>query len=91
MSNVVTEMASSLEEYGSSRANFHEVNPTSRHMVARYLVIARSQANASNAPEDMTEGRYGEELRRKRDAYFHACGRAGIDMKEASIIWSNVV
>lgn len=91
MSEAVEELAAALEEHGTSRADFRDVSDSQRYTIARWLVIARSQANASNAPEDKTQGRYGEHLVRKKNRYFHACGRAGIEVKEANAIWWSAV
>lgn len=91
MSEAVRELAGSLEGHGTSRADFREVSDSQRYQIARWLVIARSQANASNAPDDKTQGRYGEHLARKKNRYFHACGRAGIGVKEANAIWWSAV
>jgi len=91
MSEAVVELAAELEQHGTSRADFRDVSDSQRYHIARWLVIARSQVNASNAPEDKTQGRYGEHLIEKKNRYFHACGRAGIGVKEAKSIWWSAV
>lgn len=91
MSEVIEELAQSLEEYATSRADFRDAGDGQRYRIARWLVIARSQARASNAPEEKRTGRYGGHLIDKKNRYFHACGRAGISVKEANTMWWNYV
>jgi len=93
MSEAIQELADSLEEHATNRADFRDANDAQRYQVARWLFLARSQVNASNAPDDTLEGSrvYASQLMKKRDRYFYACGQAGIEMKEATKIWWNAV
>ena len=91
MTGHINEVADSLEDYASSRADFRNADSSQRWAIARLLVIAKSQVTASNEPEDKTTGRYGTQLVQKKCSYYHACGRAGVSMKEANAIWWNFV
>lgn len=93
MTEAIEELADSLEEHASNRADFRDANNAQRYRVAEGLFLARTQVNASNAPDDTLEGSraYADQLMRKRDSYFHACGQAGMDMKEAKKMWWSAV
>lgn len=93
MSDAIEELAESLEEHASNRADFRDATNAQRYQVARWLFLSRAQVNASNAPEDTLEGdrAYADHLLRKRDRYFHACGNAGIGIKEANQMWWSAV
>lgn len=89
----IEELANSLEDHGTNRADFRDANDAQLYQVARWLHLARAQVNASNAPDDTLEGTraYSDHLIDKKNRYFHACGHAGIGVKEANSIWWSVV
>jgi hypothetical protein len=89
MAQRVTELANSLESHASNRATFHGASDKDRRAVAKWLTIARVQAQ--NEPDDNREREYNEHMNRKRNNYFYQCGRAGIDIEEARAMWSSVV
>lgn len=93
MTEAIQELADSLEEHASNRADFRDVNDAQRYRVAEQLFLAQAQVNANNAPDDTLAGdrAYTNQLLRKRDSYIHACGQAGIDMKESRQMWWSAV
>jgi hypothetical protein len=90
MSDATRELASSLEDHGTSRADFRDISDDERHAIARQLVIARAQAQ-SPEQEVWKEEQYRWHMRRKKELYYYECGAAGLDRKEAEQIWWSVV
>lgn len=84
---MIAEIAGSLEDYGSSRANFQQAMPDERVAVAKQLLIAKSQHENSGEPDEP----YKAHMAQKCARYFHECGKAGIDINEAKYIWWNFV
>lgn len=89
VSSAVRELATELEDHGTSRANFRSLSDSDRYRVARVLVIARSQVNATNADFDNDKFRW--HMHRKKEEYFYVCGDVGVDWDEASYIWWSAV
>lgn len=89
VSSAVRELAAELEDHGTSRANFRSLSDSDRYRVARVLVIARSQVNATNA--DFDNSRFRWHMHRKKEEYLYVCGDVGISMEEARGIWWSVV
>ena len=81
MSEAIEELANELEERASSRANFNQLSGNERRNVARYLIIARSQArNSGNS--DLTDAKV---------QFFYTCGEVGVPFNEARNLWWTVV
>jgi hypothetical protein len=82
-------VANDLEEYGSSRADFHQVSDEHRKSIARKLVIARNQAHRrAEGGENLWESKkFKSHMRRKKISFFHSCGSAGVSFEEANFIW----
>lgn len=90
MTHSVHELAEELPDHQSSRgAEFRQISVEERYPLAKELVIARSQTNASNADWDSDE--YRREMRRRKNMYFQEAGRLGISFDEAENIWWSVV
>ena len=93
MSDAIESIANELEDHGSNRIDLRDVTNSQRHQIAKWLVVARAQVNATNSPDDTLSGsyEYADHLIDKKNQYFYACGNAGIDIKEANLIWYSVV
>lgn len=88
-SETVEEVADALEEHGSSRANFRDVSDNERRLIARQLILGRSQANASNA--DWDDMSFRSRMLETRVAYAYECGQAGMSPRESRYVWWNFV
>lgn len=90
MTEVTRELAEELPDYQTSRGNeFRTVSVEDRMSLARVLVVARSQVNASNA--DWDDDDYRRSMRRVRNRYMHISGILDIRFEEAERIWWNYV
>lgn len=88
MTEQIDELAETLENHASSRADFRSASESQRREIAKWLVIARVQVENSG---DGNRDAYKIQLIEKRSRYFHVCGAAEISIEEATYLWSNVV
>lgn len=90
VSDAVRAVAEEMPDHQSSRgAEFRTLSVEDRLPMARQLVIARSQVNASNA--DWNCERYRYHMRQKKETYLYHAGRLGVDIEEADNIWWSIV
>ena len=90
MTEAIRRMAEEMPDHQTSRgAEFRNISVEERYGMARALVIARSQANATNANWESRAFRY--HMRRKKESYMYSAGRHGVDTKEARAIWNSIV
>lgn len=88
----VSELAQSLEDYASSRAEFRNATNSQREKVASWLVQARVQVRASDAPDNTRgAGAYTRALSAKKNRFFYACAEADISISDAEGMWWNYV
>lgn len=90
MTNNIEQCAEELPDYQTSRGNeFRNISFEERLPLARRLVRARSQANASN--RDFDDPAQRREMARKRGDFFYEAGALGIEHRQARSIWMNYV
>lgn len=83
-------LAESLEEYASPRADFRHLSTEEREAIAQHLVRARSQARQkddTDAEEWKLAGTWRSHLEEKKCAYMYHCGEHDIEMDEARSMW----
>lgn len=90
MKEEVTEIATTLESYGTPRADFRQLSAQDRRAIARQLVIASSQLVEPEA-EQWDDPDYRASMRRVRQNYMYECGKSNVDRDEARYIWNNVL
>lgn len=84
------DVAEEIPYHQTSRGReFNDIPPTDRIPLARQLIIARSQATASNGDWDSSE--YRRSIMRTKVSYYYQAGRLGVDETEAETIWWSFV
>lgn len=87
---MIQELAEELPEHQSPRGNeFRAIPVEDRKLLARPLVMARSQVESTNA--NWQDRQFRNEIIKKKNAYFYYAGQLHIDMDQANWIWWSVV
>lgn len=88
--SAIRDLAEELPEHQTSRGReFRTIPAEERDLLAKPLVMARSQAQATDA--DWDDQRFLSEIAKKKNMYFYNAGQLHLDVKEANHIWWSVV
>lgn len=90
MSDEVTELATSLESYGTPRADFRGLSEQDRRAIAKQLVIASTQVVEPESYK-WDDPDYRASMRRVRENYMYECGKSDLDRDETRHLWNNVL
>lgn len=86
----IRRVAEEMPDHQSSRGSeFRGISIEQRIPMARYVVIARSQASSKDA--DWSDTSFRQQMSKKKARYFHEAGNLGVNFEEASNIWRRMV